>query len=123
MSFVLVVSRGIFARTWPASTVSPSLIIMWARDGMWYFRSTVLPSALRISTAGCFFSSGESTMMYRERPVTSSVSSWTVTPSMMSLNRTTPPSSVRMDEVYGSHSTRTWPCSTCSPSRTLRRAP
>ena len=63
MSLVLVVSRGIFARTWPASTVSPSLTIRCARDGMWYFRSAVLPSALRISTAGCFFSSGESTMM------------------------------------------------------------
>ena len=63
MSLVLVVSRGIFASTWPGSTVSPSLTIRCARDGMWYLRRTVLPSAFRISTAGCFFSSGESTMM------------------------------------------------------------
>ena len=44
-----------------------------------------------ISIAGCFFSSGESTMMSRDRPVTSSTSSWTVTLSMMSLKRTVPP--------------------------------
>ena len=41
-----------------------------------------------ISIAGCFFSSGESTMMSRDRPVISSTSSWTVTLSMMSLKRT-----------------------------------
>ena len=56
---------------------------------MWYLCST-LPSAATISIAGCFFSSGESTMMSRERPVTSSTSSWTVTLSMMSLKRTVP---------------------------------
>ena len=46
-----------------------------------------LPSLSLISIAGCFFSSGESTMMKRDRPVTSSTSSWTVMPSMMSLKR------------------------------------
>ena len=53
---------------------------------MWYLRSTLPPSASRISTSGCFFSSGESMMMRRDRPVTSSTSSCTVMPSMTSLN-------------------------------------
>ena len=57
---------------------------MWARDGMWYRRITLL-AASRISIVGCFFSSGESMMIRRERPVISSVSSCTVRPSMMSL--------------------------------------
>ena len=78
MSFVFVVSRGIFARTWPANTVSSSSTIKCACDGMWYLRST-LPLLSRISIIGCFFSSGESTTICRERPVTSSTSSWTVT--------------------------------------------
>ena len=62
-------------------------------------------------------------MMKRDRPVTSSTSSWTVTPSMMSLNVTVPGSSVRIENVYGSHSTSTWPCSTFWPSFTFSRAP
>ena len=62
MSFVFVVSRGIFASTSPADTISPSCTIMCAWTGMWYLRLT-LPSLPLISTAGCFFSSGESTMM------------------------------------------------------------
>ena len=65
---------------------------------MWYFRVT-LPVLSLISIVGCFFSSGESTMMKRERPVTSSTSSWTVRPSMMSLKRTVPSSSVRIENV------------------------
>ena len=105
MSLVLVVSRGIFASTSPACTVSPSCTIRCACDGMWYLRMT-LPSLSLISIAGCFFSSGESTMMKRDRPVTSSTSSWTVMPSMMSLNRIWPGSSVRIENVYGSHSTQ-----------------
>ena len=35
MSLVFVVSRGIFARTSPANTSSPSRTMRWARDGMW----------------------------------------------------------------------------------------
>ena len=62
MSLVLVVSRGIFASTSPARTSSPSLTIKWALTGMMYLRTTV-PLASRISIVGCFFSSGESTMM------------------------------------------------------------
>ena len=34
MSLVLVVSRGIFASTSPALTISPSWIIRWALTGM-----------------------------------------------------------------------------------------
>ena len=80
MSFVFVVSRGIFASTSPANTVSPSLTIRCECDGMWYFRDTFdvgwpCASSVRISIAGCFFSSGESMMISRERPVTSSTSS------------------------------------------------
>jgi hypothetical protein len=56
---------------------------------MWYFRG-VLPDLSLMSMVGCFSSSSESTMMKRERPVTSSTSSCTVIPSMMSLNFTTP---------------------------------
>ena len=122
MSLVFVVSRGIFASTSPADTISPSCTIMCAWTGMWYLRLT-LPSLPLISTAGCFFSSGESTMMKRERPVTSSTSSCTVMPSRMSLKRIWPGSSVRIEKVYGSHSTSTWPCSTAWPSFTLSRAP
>ena len=48
MSFVLVVSRGIFASTWPAYTASPSSTIRCACDGMWYLRVT-LPALSRIS--------------------------------------------------------------------------
>ncbi len=113
MSLVFVVSRGIFASTWPANTVSPSSTIRCACDGMWYLRSTLCAVGVdRISISGCFFSSGESMMIRRARPVTSSTSSWTVRPSMMSLNFTVPGSSVRIENVYGSHSTSTWPCST-----------
>ena len=46
-----------------------SCTIKCARDGMSYLRLT-LPSFALISTAGCFFSSGESTMMRRLSPVT-----------------------------------------------------
>src|SRR6266851_5721804 len=67
MSFVFVVSRGIFASTSPADTISPSCTIRCACDGMWYLRFT-FPSLPLISTAGCFFSSGESTMIRRESP-------------------------------------------------------
>ena len=59
----------------------------------------VLPLAALISIVGCFFSSGESTTIKRDRPVTSSRSYWTVTPSMMSLNRIWPDSSVRIENV------------------------
>jgi hypothetical protein len=62
-------------------------------------------------------------MMKRDRPVTSSTSSWTVIPSMMSLKRIVPGSSVRIENVYGSHSTSTCPVSTFWPSFTFNRAP
>src|SRR5207249_8053877 len=104
----------------PAETISPYCTIRCACTGMWYLRLT-LPSFPLISTAGCLFSSGESTMMRRESPVTSSTSSCTVMPSRMSLKRAWPASSVRIENVYGSHSTSTVPCSTCCPSFTLRR--
>ena len=74
MSLVFVVSRGIFASTCPADTVSPSSTMRCACDGMWYLRAT-LPFLSRISISGCFFSSGVSTTIFRERPVTSSTSS------------------------------------------------
>ena len=98
MSLVFVVSRGIFARTSPGFIEAPSATIRWARDGMWY-RRIILPDLLRISIVGCFFSSGESTMILRMRPVTSSTSSWTVIPSIMSLNLAAPPCSVRIENV------------------------
>ena len=122
MSLVFVVSRGIFASTSLASTDSPAATIRCACDGMGYLRRT-LPVSLRISMVGCFFSSGESMMIRRIRPVTSSTSSWTVTPSSMSLNFTVPGCSVRMENVYGSHSTRTSPASTSCSSRTRNCAP
>jgi hypothetical protein len=73
MSFGLRRSRGIFASTSPANTVSPSLTIKCECDGMWYFRDTFdvgcpCASSVRISIAGCFFSSGESMMINRDRP-------------------------------------------------------
>ena len=89
---------------------------------MWYLRAT-LPALSRISIIGCFFSSGLSTTIFRERPVTSSTSSWNVTSLMRSLYFTVPESSVRIENVYGSHSTSTLPGSTCWPSRTFSRAP
>ena len=89
---------------------------------MWYSRS-FFPSGPRISTVGCRFSSDESTMISRMRPVTSSTSSCTVSPSMMSLKRTAPFCSVNLEKVKGSHSTSTCPCSTCWPSVTRRCAP
>jgi len=42
---------------------------------MWYLRVT-LPVLSRTSIIGCFFSSGLSTAIFRESPVTSSTSSW-----------------------------------------------
>jgi hypothetical protein len=42
---------------------------------MWYLRAT-LPGLVRgLSISGCFFSSGLSTTIFRDRPVTSSSSS------------------------------------------------
>ena len=41
---------------------------------MWYWRVT-FPFLSRTSIIGCFFSSGLSTTIFRERPVTSSTSS------------------------------------------------
>jgi hypothetical protein len=48
MSFVFVVSRGIFARTWPTNTYSASSTIRCACDGMWYLGVT-FPDWSRIS--------------------------------------------------------------------------
>ena len=60
------------------------------------------PPCATISIAGCFFLSGESTMMSRDSPVISSTSPWTGTVSMRSWKRTMPPCLVRIDSVYGS---------------------
>ena len=57
------------------------------------------------------------------RPVTSSISSWIVTPSSMSRYTSLPATSVRIGVVYGSHSTSTWPAVAFFPSRTLILAP
>ena len=65
---------------------------------MLYLRTT-LPALSRISIVGCFFSSGLSTTIFRERPVTSSTSSWKVTSDTRSLYFTVPASSVRMEKV------------------------
>ena len=92
---------------------------------MWYLRVTLLFLS-RISIVGCFFSSGESTTIFRDRPVTSSSSSWKVTSEIRSLNFTEPSSSVRIENVYGSHSTSTLPGSisrvvSCPGSRPYRK--
>jgi len=58
-------------------------------------------------TPGCSLPSGSSMTTLRERPVTSSNSSRTVTPSMMSWYSTRPVNSVRIGFVNGSHSTST----------------
>ena len=55
----------------------------------------------------------------RERPVTSSSFSIIVTPSTMSPNFTMPPTSVRIGMANASHSARSWPALTFSPSSTL----
>ena len=112
MSLVLVVSRGIFAMMSPGvhRRRRPSTI-RCACDGIWYVFSTLLLSFADFDR-GCFFSSGESMTTRRDRPVTSSTSSWTVTPSFRSLNLTCPATSVRIANVNGSHSTSSWPCST-----------
>src|ERR1700730_13290521 len=56
MSFVLVVSRGIFASTSPGWTSSPSATIKWARDGMRYF-FRARPAGSRTRIVGWWFSS------------------------------------------------------------------
>ena len=58
-------------------------------------------------------------MTLRERPVTSSSFSVIVTPSTMSPNFTMPPTSVRIGIANASHSARSWPAFTLSPSLTL----
>ena len=105
MSLVLVVSRGIFARTSPAWTSSPSCTIRWAWVGMRYLRE---PPGPLIWTIGCRFSSGESVTTSCDIPVTSSTCSASVMPSCRSLKCTMPESSVRIENVYGSHSSRIW---------------
>ena len=60
-----------------------------------------------------------STMMFCARPVTRSVSSRRFSPSTMSRNSTVPPTSVRIAEVNGSHSTSSCPGTTSWPSVTL----
>ena len=75
MSLVFVVSRGIFASTWPAYTVSPSSIMRWACDGMWYLRATLPVLVADLDQSAASSRPGESTMIFRDRPVTSSTSS------------------------------------------------
>src|SRR5260370_1227775 len=58
-----------------------------------------------------------------ERPVTSSTCSSIVSPGRSSSTFTCPAVSVRIENVNGSHSARTWPWVTLSPSVTRRRAP
>ena len=62
-------------------------------------------------------------MLLRDRPVTSSSCSVMVTPSMTSPNFTTPVTSVRIGTENGSHSDRSWPALTWSPSPKCSRAP
>ena len=61
----------------------------------------------------------DSMMTLRERPVTSSSFSVIVTPSTMSPNFTMPPTSVRIGIANASHSARSCPALTLSPSATL----
>ena len=62
----------------------------------------------RTMTVGCRFSSGESVTTSCDMPVTSSTCSCMVMPSIRSLKCTTPLTSVRIENVYGSHSSRIW---------------
>ncbi len=67
--------------------------------------------------------SRDSMMVRRDRPVTSSIDSFMVTPSMMSSNFTAPPTSERSGTANGSHSANLALESTLSPSFTIRLAP
>ncbi len=65
----------------------------------------------------------DSVMLLRDRPVTSSSCSVMVTPSMTSPNFTMPDTSVRIGTENGSHSDRSCPCFTESPSPKYILAP
>ena len=67
--------------------------------------------------------SRDSMIVRRLRPVTSSVDSFIVTPSMMSSNFTAPPTSDSSGMAKGSHSPSLELASTFWPSFTIRRAP
>ncbi len=107
----------------PGKTVSLSWIIKWALAGSRY-SLIVLPVFASLMIAfGCFFSSGDSRITGCAKPVTSSTSSFIVSPSMTSLRWICPPTSVRIGRVYGSHSTSRTPGSIDWPSETLSAAP
>ncbi len=72
------------------------------------FAVSVLPASGRTTMVGCRFSSGESMTTSCDMPVTSSTCSCSVRPSIRSLKWTTPLTSVRIENVYGSHSSRIW---------------
>ena len=87
--------------------------------GSRYLRSPLLPWT---KTCGERFSAPTvSTMMRWARPVTRSVSSRRFSPSMMSRYAIFPPTSVRIADVYGSHSTSSWPGTTSWRVRDLDR--
>ena len=83
-----------------------------------------VPAESRIRIVGwCFSSPGGSVTTTCDRPVTSSTCSSMVMPGCRSLNWMVPPTSVRIENVNGSHSARIWPSVTGWPSSTRRRAP
>ena len=83
----------------------------------------VLPAASLIEMRGRWSASFVSMTTLVERPVRSSTFSSMVTPSRMSPNFTTPPASVRIGMVYGSHSAIISPAFTLPPSRFFSLAP
>ena len=87
------------------------------------FRTRPVAPSGRTTISGCRFSSGESITTSCDIPVTSSSCSCMVRPSMRSLKWTTPLTSVRIENVYGSHSSRIWLLFTGAPSSTSTRAP
>ena len=122
MSLVFVVSRGIFASTSPADAGSPLPTIKWAFDGMWY-RCTIcavladdldrrLLLLVRRIDDDEPRQAGDLVEVLVDGHLVDDV-----------LEADVPLLSVRIENVYGSHSTSIWPFSTCWPSRTLRCAP
>ena len=130
MSLVFVVSRGIRAMMSPASMRSPSDTAIVEPTGKKYRASfsplgilSVLPWSSLSEMRGRSSASFDSVMLLRDRPVISSSCSVMVTPSMTSPNFTTPETSVRIGTEKGSHSDRSWPCLTASPSPKNSLAP
>ena len=95
MSFVLVVSRGIFASTSPAATSWPSVTARFAPTGS-SERAIVALLASLIETRGRSSGSLDSMITFDESPVNSSTCSFIVAPSTMSPNFTVPDTSERI---------------------------